>query len=411
MKLIFLLNIILIFSFSQIFAQKGIWESYTTSNSGLPFDNINSITVDKQGNIWCGTNFNGNYPHLAKYDGENWNGDINSSWVNSIALAPNGNIWITTNKSSLLEWKSTFWKIYNSDLFNFLWAEPLHIDSTGIIWFAADTTILRFDGKNWSAFYPANTGMPFQKITSISSTGKNIWFATQNNGLINFDGTNWKNLNDTSFISSLNIDALTSLGDTLFIVFHDGTIEFFIDSTNYNSHFVKFSSGYTSQITSDRYGNLWIATNDGIYAFSLTSEREILHYDKTNSPLPTDQITCIAADSSGNIWFGTIGNGLFKYTPFYVSVESAKQLSSGSILSPNPCSGELSIQLNLTQNNYVIISIADIMGRDLKILSNSYLDKGSHSLFFNIANLPDGIYILRFTSDNFSLSKKMILLK
>jgi ligand-binding sensor domain-containing protein len=411
MRFIFLIYIILAFSFLQTYAQKGSWESFTTSNSNIPFNDIHAITVDKQGSVWCGTNINGSYSHLARYGGKSWTGHIYPYWVNGISVASNGYIWISTSGKSLQEWVGSFWITYNSELFNSQWAEPIHVDSAGNVWLAADTTILKFDGNKWTAYNQSIIGMSFDKITSIASIGKKIWFATQHNGLINFDGTNWKNLNDTTFIASLNVDALISIGDSLFMAFHNGTIEFFKDSTKFNAHFGSFPEGYASQITSDRYGNLWVATNHGVYIFSLYAVEDLIHYDKSNSPLPTNQITSIAADSTGNIWMGTTGYGLIKYSPPVVSVNDEQLFVTYLEVSPNPCSGECKIQYNLEQSDIINISIFDFMGRKLSIIDNCFREKGIHSVSFDCSDLPCGTYILYLQSGNLILTDKLIIMK
>ena len=43
------------------------WMVYNIGNTGLPDDDVRSLTVDSYGNVWIGT-----YEGLAKFDGEKW---------------------------------------------------------------------------------------------------------------------------------------------------------------------------------------------------------------------------------------------------------------------------------------------------------------------------------------------------
>jgi ligand-binding sensor domain-containing protein len=74
------------------------WTVYNTSSSGLPYNNVNAIVVDEQGNKWIGTSIGG----LAKFDGVNWtvyntsNSGLPSNFVYTIAIDGQGNKWIGT---------------------------------------------------------------------------------------------------------------------------------------------------------------------------------------------------------------------------------------------------------------------------------------------------------------------------
>jgi ligand-binding sensor domain-containing protein len=74
------------------------WTVYNTSNSGLPFDNVSVIMIDKDGNKWIGTDGGG----LVKFDGGNWivynesNSGLPDNWVLTISIDKEGNKWVGT---------------------------------------------------------------------------------------------------------------------------------------------------------------------------------------------------------------------------------------------------------------------------------------------------------------------------
>jgi ligand-binding sensor domain-containing protein len=48
------------------------WTNYTTQNSGIPSDYINSIAVDHNGVVWLAHNQYGKYMDASRFDGTTW---------------------------------------------------------------------------------------------------------------------------------------------------------------------------------------------------------------------------------------------------------------------------------------------------------------------------------------------------
>jgi signal transduction histidine kinase/streptogramin lyase len=57
-----------------------------------------------------------------------------------------------------------------------------------------------------------------------------------------------------------------------------------------------------TDFTSDRAGNIWIATGEGLFKYK--DDREIAHYT-TKDGLPSDNVITIHFDRNGNLWAGT----------------------------------------------------------------------------------------------------------
>ena len=77
------------------------WSVYSTTNSGLPNDDIRSLVIDQSGNVWVGTYGGG----LAKFDGRSWsvyntsNSGLPDNFIKSLAVDSHGNIYIGTLSS------------------------------------------------------------------------------------------------------------------------------------------------------------------------------------------------------------------------------------------------------------------------------------------------------------------------
>lgn len=81
-------------------------------------------------------------------------------------------------------------------------------------------------------------------------------------------------------------------------------------------------------------------------------------------------------------------------------------------ISPNPAySGNYAIaSININKAENVNIGVYDISGRSLMLLSNETLDAGQHSFSINTANLPAGIYIVKYIIGNRLYTKKLTII-
>ena len=78
---------------------------------------------------------------------------------------------------------------------------------------------------------------------------------------------------------------------------------------------------------------------------------------------------------------------------------------------PNPFNPSTSIKFDIPVPGITVLKIYDSGGREVETLLNSKLQPGSYEFSFNAVNLPSGVYFYRLTSNEFSQTKKMVLLK
>ncbi len=78
---------------------------------------------------------------------------------------------------------------------------------------------------------------------------------------------------------------------------------------------------------------------------------------------------------------------------------------------PNPFNPSTIISFNLAKSGKVRLAIYDILGRQAAVLIDRELREGAHSVMFNPAGLPSGIYFYRLQAGEYSKVKKMVLLK
>ncbi len=78
---------------------------------------------------------------------------------------------------------------------------------------------------------------------------------------------------------------------------------------------------------------------------------------------------------------------------------------------PNPFNPSTNISYQIQKAGIVSIKVYDILGRELKTLINKYQQSGNYEIQFNAAGLPSGVYFYQLRTNDFTSTKKMILLR
>jgi outer membrane protein assembly factor BamB len=78
---------------------------------------------------------------------------------------------------------------------------------------------------------------------------------------------------------------------------------------------------------------------------------------------------------------------------------------------PNPFNPNTKIKFDLPNIAKVKLMVYDILGREVSNLIESELKPGTYEVTFDGSNLSSGIYFYRFTTKEFSKTKKMLLVK
>lgn len=79
--------------------------------------------------------------------------------------------------------------------------------------------------------------------------------------------------------------------------------------------------------------------------------------------------------------------------------------------SPNPFNPVTNVKYELLNDGFVKIKLYDMIGREVRILVNEFKRAGSHSLTIDGSELPTGIYFYKMETENFTDTKRMILIK
>ncbi|KAA3613033.1 MAG: GAF domain-containing protein [Calditrichaeota bacterium] len=259
---------------------------FTTANSKLVNNHINSITEDSEKNIWIGTGSGLSIYNQKEKSFSNIVHDplrttsLSENLIFSIYEDNAGIMWIGTKgnginklnkqKSVFQNYKSLV-KSKNSLLDNSIWS--FEEDHKRTIWIGTN--------KGLNAFDPSS-----EKFTRFSFKSEvralkedrngNLWIGTNGSGLKKF------NSNRTS-----------------------------IQHFNHNSDSNSLSNNQIRVIFEDKESRLWIGTWDGLNLYDKNKNRFISykHIDGDGQSLPDNRIRSLYEDTKGNFWVGTY-NGL-----------------------------------------------------------------------------------------------------
>ena len=78
---------------------------------------------------------------------------------------------------------------------------------------------------------------------------------------------------------------------------------------------------------------------------------------------------------------------------------------------PNPFNPTTNIKYDLPKNGFVKLVVFDILGREVATLVNEQLAPGTYSVDWNASQFPSGVYFYRLTTDSYSDTKKMLMIK
>jgi len=78
---------------------------------------------------------------------------------------------------------------------------------------------------------------------------------------------------------------------------------------------------------------------------------------------------------------------------------------------PNPFNPVTSIPFSLPQSSHVKLEVVNILGQSVEVLVNEVLDAGTHDVQFDGDGYASGIYFYRLSTDSFTQTRKMVLMK
>jgi photosystem II stability/assembly factor-like uncharacterized protein len=173
----------------------------------------------------------------------------------------------------------------------------------------------------------------------------------------------------------------------------------------YGVHFLNEETGWAVG-----FNGKVIFTTDGGSNWSQQTSGTIA---QLNSVYFVDQFHGWAAGEDPLTYGGIIINYSTLITP--VEGEVVYEVPNDFSLSqnyPNPFNPSTVINFSVPEKNtFISLKVYNLLGEEVATLINGIVPSGNHKVGFDATGLPSGVYFYRLQSENFTSTKKMILLK
>jgi len=128
-------------------------------------------------------------------------------------------------------------------------------------------------------------------------------------------------------------------------------------------------------------------------------------------PLGTNAVEFIGESQFGNdLYIDSVctETNLLGLTQTQTGVPKTYSLSQNY---PNPFNPSTNIKFDLPKAGIVKLVIYDVLGREVKTLVNEYKQAGEFNIQFDASNIASGVYFYRIEANDFTATKKMLLIK
>ena len=127
--------------------------------------------------------------------------------------------------------------------------------------------------------------------------------------------------------------------------------------------------------------------------------------------------------STYHMWYNGLNNNFFPFRIGYAvdstTITSVRELKSDipTVFAleqnyPNPFNPTTKISFSIPKDDFVILKIYDMLGREVQTLVNEFQIANTYSVNFDASNLSNGVYFYRLQiGQDFVEAKKMLLIK
>jgi len=313
-----------------------VFNATTETFEPIPRNNdswhVNSIMEDDQGNVWAGLFQKGifvipNYVNQFDYYGFSATSSAqNQSCILSILIDKNNNLWVGTDGSGL------FYRQHGQTAYKHFTKENSSLQDNSVTSLYQDAKGNTWIGTMLNGLYLCDASLhiaPFQKQAALSSkkimsicgdAAGNIWIGTYGGGLnqIKTDGTVkiYQNQPENNATLSNNwINTLLLAHDNSLII---GTFKGLniIDLPSEQIHYYNTIKGLPENtkiysLCEDSNHILWVGTNNGLIAFDRAAGKAELY--TMDNGLPNNVINGLLEDNDKNLWIST-NHGLAKFS-------------------------------------------------------------------------------------------------
>jgi hypothetical protein len=152
-----------------------------------------------------------------------------------------------------------------------------------------------------------------------------------------------------------------------------------------------------------------------IYKIRVATKEVTIFRDVTAQPVLGQMYNGVMNKAGTILYVGDFSNGIiYKISLGASDAEGEEQLEKNYRLGqnyPNPFNPSTTISFTLPQKELVSIAVTDVLGNEVTRLVNEEKTAGAHTVSFNAAALPSGIYFYTIRAGKYSDTRKMILMR
>lgn len=349
-------------------------------------------------------------------------------------------LWFGIN-NGVVKYDNSTWTIYSisNDEYIVNNIQSISIDKNKLLWAGSEKGLYKFDYSKWILYdnYKQMSNMPQAEIRKVAIDSNNtVWFSFGyshggmfHGGLGKFDGSNWQLFFEPTLPSEIVTEIIIDSDNKKYFscAFDCDTPEFcpgggiaiYNDSTwiYYNKSNSTLPTNSISCLNIDSNNHIWAGTYSNGIAYYNSIEWKLFNTD--NSELLSNRINCISVDSKNIIWLSTVYGGLTKIENGIVQTNVISNSGNKIFLKdfqlyqnhPNPFNPITTIQYSLQKSSHVILKIYNLTGQEIETLVDEYETTGEHVINWLPRGLPNGIYLYRLQAGEFSETKKLVYQK
>lgn len=308
----------------------------------LPGDEVKTIYVDKNDNVWIGTNnglalFNTEKESFIvfRHDPQN-KASLISNYIYTINQLNDGKLWVGTEKGgvSILDIKQSMFLTPQHVSFNNItyrddskgFSNPtircIYQDSFNNSWFATYGGGINFI-SHYSPFFDTWSYSPIQTLNNslnnpiawgICTDEKDrVWIGTDGGGINVFENGERTHIFDKKTNKITDDAILAAIRDSKnnlwFGTFRGGVNIFDSQSKAVSEFMIDGKNTDVRCFYEDNEKNMWIGCTYGLYQYNIVTQKRQL-FSTENSELPNNLVRAISRDDKGQIWIGFFGEGL-----------------------------------------------------------------------------------------------------
>jgi len=262
--------------------EEQMWFTYTPANSPLILNDVRSLALDSQGNLW-----------LTNVSVQSSNGAL-------YRFNPSSNVWTQYRVGEELPWTPPWYNI-----------NAVVVGADEHVWLTHSVLggMAEFNGTSWVLH-----DSPYQMDNMLADLQGNIWVTSSQFGLFKWNGSGWQNWPEVG-----GTITMTGVGKdrdgVVYVSTWDGGVYKMI---NDNPVFFVDADNIPRPVIGRPNGDIWINNYGGNGTLGTvrhyTASGQLLRrMNAFNSGLPDYFIDRMRRDSSGNMWFASGERGPFSH--------------------------------------------------------------------------------------------------